>query len=114
MVIDIDGVPNQLYSKGMSPTDFWDSICKRFPNDERGVNMREFYTVSKFGLWIDLRTFADNNTHGEGFKLRGTQDGIRIQIKRKSGGSGKKTCHMFVVADAMMEVMEQGLKSILY
>ena len=29
--IDIDGVPNMLYSKGMLPTDQWESIKQRFP-----------------------------------------------------------------------------------
>ena len=31
VTIDIDGVPNQLFSKGMIPSDFWESILKRFP-----------------------------------------------------------------------------------
>ena len=29
--ITIDGMPNQLYSKGMVPTDFWESIKRRYP-----------------------------------------------------------------------------------
>ena len=29
--INIDGVPNMLYSKGMLPTDQWESIKQRFP-----------------------------------------------------------------------------------
>ena len=29
--INIDGVPNTLYSKGMLPTDQWESIKQRFP-----------------------------------------------------------------------------------
>ena len=29
--INIDGVPNMLYSKGMLPTDQWGSIKQRFP-----------------------------------------------------------------------------------
>ena len=29
--MNIDGVPNMLYSKGMLPTDQWESIKQRFP-----------------------------------------------------------------------------------
>ena len=70
--------------------------------------------MNKFGLWIDLRTFADNGVHGEGFRLKDTQDGVKLQIRRKTGGSGNVTCHMFIVADAMMEVMGTNLREILY
>ena len=113
VTIDIDGVPNQLYSKGMVHPDFWESILNRFPNDH-DVDQREFYKVNKFGLWIDLRTFADNEMHGGGFRLKDTQDGVKLQINRKTSGSGNITCHMFIVADAMMEIMGTNLSSILY
>ena len=72
--IDIDGVPNMLYSRGMIPTDLYKSILQCFTGDT-SVKEKDFYTNDKFALWIDLRTHSDNNIHGSGLALRDTRDG---------------------------------------
>ena len=46
--------------------------------------------------------------------LNNTRDGIKLEIKRTTGGSGNITYYMFIVADALMELLDSGLKSILY
>ena len=109
--ININGMPNQLYSKGMIHSDFWEAIKRRM-GGSGSVKEKDFYAGDKFGLWIDLRTFFDNSIHGGG--LRNTKDGVKLEIKRKTGGSGNITCHMFLVADAVMEIMSKDLKSIVY
>ena len=111
--INIDGMPNQLYSKGMIPSDFWRCIKRRM-GSKGSVKETDFYAGDKFGLWIDLRTFPDNGIHGGGLSVNNTKDGVKLEIKRKTGGSGNITCHMFVVADAVMEIMSKDLKSIKY
>ena len=35
--IDVDGVPNRIYSRGMIPSDLWESVKKRFRRDD-GLN----------------------------------------------------------------------------
>ena len=78
---------------------------------------KEFYTGNKYALWIDLRTFPDNGIHGGGLTLNNTRDGIKLQINRKDrkiGGSGNMTCYINVMADALMEVINSNLKSVLY
>ena len=110
--INIDGMPNKLYSKGMVPTDFWESIKRRMGGAGK-VKEKDFY-ADKFALWIDLRTFSDNGIHGGGLHVNNTRDGVKLEIKRKTGGTGNITCHMFVVADALMEIMNKELKSIMY
>ena len=114
--INIDGMPNRLYSKGMVPSDFWESIKKRFGKSLTDIylNNGKFYTQNKFALWVDLRTFPDNDIHGGGLVLNNTRDGVKLEIKRQTGGSGNMTCHMFVIADALMEVMNSSLRSIIY
>ena len=109
--ININGMPNQLYSKGMIHSDFWEAIKRRMGRSG-SVKEKDFYAGDKFGLWIDLRTFFDNSIHGGG--LRNTKDGVKLEIKRKTGGSGNITCHMFLVAGAMMEIMNKDFKSIVY
>ena len=112
--IDVNGVPNRFYSKEMVPSDLWESIKKRFSDSSRwSVKEKDFYS-NKFALWIDLRTHPDNSIHGGGLALNNAQDGIKIEIKRIAIGSGIMTCYMFVVADALMEVMNSNLRSIMY
>ena len=110
--INIDGMPKRLYSKGMVPSDFWDAIKRRM-GGAGTVKEEDFYT-DKFALWIDLRTFPDNGIHGGGLHVNNTRDGVKLEIKRKTGGTGNINCHMFVVADALMEIMNTELKSIMY
>ena len=113
--INIDGVPNMLYSKGMLPTDQWESIKQRFPRIlESEVTETKFYTEDKFALWVDLRSHADNEIHGSGLALKDTRDGVKLEIRRKVGGSGNITCDMFIVADALMQIENSNLNAILY
>ena len=118
--ININGMPNKLYSKNMITTDFYDSIMKRMGalNDNFGdciVKPLSFYAGNMFGLWIDLRTFPDEGIHGGGFSLDSTSsDGVKLEIRRKAGGSGKVTCYIYVVSDAIVEIMNSGLASIKY
>ena len=99
----------------MIPSDLWESVKKRFGTSEgkHSVKEKDFY-ADKFALWVDMRTHPDNGIHGGGLALNNTQDGVKLEIKRKQSGSGTITCHMFVVADAMMEIMNSGLRSIKY
>ena len=81
--INIDGVPNMLYFKGMLPTDQWESIKQRFPRSlESEVTETNFYTEDKFALWIDLRSHVDNEIHGLGLALKDTRDGVKLEIRR--------------------------------
>ena len=115
--IDVDGVPNRVYSRGMIPSDLWESVKKRFNRDNvynpPSLKEKDFY-ADKFALWVDMRTHPDNLIHGGGLALNNTHDGVKIEIKRKQSGSGTVTCHMFVVADAVMEIMNSSLRSIKY
>ena len=78
--VNIDGMPNRLYSKGMVPTDFWESIKRRMGG--AGKLKEEDFYADKFGLWIDLRTFHDNGIHGEGLHVNTTRDGVKLEIER--------------------------------
>ena len=115
VAINIDGMPNKLYSKNMQTTDFYESMLKRMgPLGGDVVFPSNFYTGDMFGLWIDLRSFPDPEIHGGGFALKSTSDGVKLEIRRKAGGSGKVTCYIFIVSDAIAEVMNGGLSGIKY
>ena len=115
VAININGMPNKLYSKNMQTTDFYESMLKRMePLGGDMIYPSNFFTGGRFGLWVDLRTFPDSEIHGGGFALDSTSDGVKLEIRRKAGGSGKITCYIYVVSDAIVEVMDGGLSSIKY
>ena len=115
VAININGMPNKLYSKNMTTTDFYESIQKRMePLGGDTIFPSNFYTGDRFGLWIDLRTFPDENIHGSGFTLDSTSDGVKLEIRRKAGGSGKVTCYIFIVSDAAVDVINSSLKDVVY
>ena len=111
--INVDGMPNKLYSKGMIPTDFWTSITNKMGMTDN-ITQKDFYN-DKFALWIDLRTYPDDNVHGNGLVLNNTKDGVKVEIRRKAAGTaGNTTCYMYVVADALAEFENSDLRSIVY
>ena len=111
---NIDGMPNKLYSNGMVPADFWESLKKRFVTKDSEVKQIDSFADNKSALWIDLRTHPDNDIHGGGFLLNSTRDGVKTESRRQTGGSGSITCHMLLVADAVMEIINSNLNSIKY
>jgi hypothetical protein len=111
--INVDGMPNKLYSKGMIPTDFWTSITNKMGMTDN-ITQKDFYN-DKFALWIDLRTYPDDSVHGNGLVLNNTKDGVKIEIRRTAADTaGNTTCYMFVVADALAEFENSDLRSIVY
>ena len=82
VAININGMPNKLYSKEMIVTDFYDSIMKRMNPSGEGVLPSGFYVGGMYGLWIDLQTFPDKDIHGGGFTLDSTSDGIKLEIRK--------------------------------
>ena len=115
VAINVNGMPNKLYSKSMQTTDFYESMLKRM--ESLGGDMiypSNFYAGGRFGLWIDLRTFPDPEIHGGGFTLDSTSDGVKLEIRRKAGGTGRVTWYIFIVSDALVEVMNGGFVQALY
>jgi hypothetical protein len=110
--INVDGMPNKLYSKGMIPSDFWSAITNRMGLTDN-ITQEDFYK-DKFALWIDLRSFPDDSIHGNGLVLNETKDGVKIEIRRTAGddAAATTTCHMFVVADATVFFKSNELPNI--
>ena len=78
------------------------------------MTLAKYLTDNKFGLWIDLRSMADTTMHGNGQRLVDTQNGVQLEIDRKSSGSGITNCHIFTVSDAQMNIMSQQLVDVQY
>ena len=115
--VTVNGVPNRVYSDGISDKDMWNEITRHFNPHSGGwpnMTLNKYLTGNKFGLWIDLRSMADTTMHGNGQRLVNVQDGVQLEIERTASGSGITNCYIFTVSDAQMNIMGKQLESVQY
>ena len=111
----MNGSPNRLYNEGIKGIDMWNEISQFFgkKGDSRSnINLTKYLTDNKFGLFIDLRAMADTTLHGSGQRLVNTNDGVQLAIARNATGSGKAKCHVFIISDAQMNIMDRQLQAV--
>ena len=113
--VTISGSPNMIYNSGIESRDIWSEVS-RFFMKEKGeaqfMNLQKFYTDDKFGLLIDLRSMPRQEMHGSGTRLVNSTDGVQLEIERDANGSGTVNCHVFVIADSQLNIMEKQLQSV--
>ena len=110
--VTIDGVPNKLYSQKIIGYDLWNEMTRRYGTE---IPPEDFYGDNKFALWVDLKSVNDMDIHGAGYRIVNTRDGIQLEIKRTaSTGEGTMNCYVYVISDAQVSLMNQGIKSIVY
>ena len=115
--VTVNGVPNRVYSDGISDKDMWNELTRHFNPHSGGwpnMTLTKYLTGNKFGLWIDLRSMDDTTMHGNGQRLVNAQDGVQLEIKRTASGSGTTDCYIFTVSDSQMNIMGQQLESVQY
>ena len=110
----VNGIPNKIYSQGMKTRDFWEEIFRRFGRENSSLNATDFYAGDRFALFIDLRSMKENNLHGSGLRLVNTKEGVQLTIKRNASGSGNAKCHIFILSDAQLNIVNKELESVTY
>ena len=112
--VTVEGNPNDLYSEGLARRDMFDEAQRFFGNGLRNsfVSLEKFY-VDKFACVLDFRTVDDEKVSGSGRNLIGTQAGILLEIEKKAT-SKNLACHVFVVADGIIDVVENKLQKLKY
>ena len=63
-------------------------------------------------LLIDLHSMASQEMHGSGTHLVNTTDGVQLEIERDAKGSGTVNCHVFIIADSQVNIMQKQLQSV--
>ena len=124
--VTVEGVPNELYAHNMEYRHQYDEIVKHFAEGwlkEAGpiqkdlqlhnINIALYYT-DKYALWLDFRTIDDNRLHGSGRRLENTSEGIRLQITKESGASGKLSCYLFIFQDAQINISDTQFLNVVY
>ena len=117
--VTVEGNPNDIYSEDLAKRDMYREAVRFFGSSTREkylgskcVSRRKFYT-NKFACVIDFRTVDDENVSGSGRKLIGTQAGILLEIE-KEVTTTDLSCHAFVVADGIINIVENKLQGVEY
>ena len=113
--VTINGSPNRIYNEGIKGIDMWNEVSQFFGtkgDDRSNMNLTKYLTDTKFGLFIDLRSMADSTLHGNGQRLVNTNDGVQLAIERNTTGSGRAKCHIFIISDAQVNIMDRQLQSV--
>ena len=76
--------------------------------------MRQTYAGDSFALFIDLRSMRVNHLHGSGLRVMNTKEGVQLAIKRKASGSGNVKCHIFILSDAQLNIVDREVESVTY
>ena len=124
--VTMEGVPNELYAQNMEYRHQYDEMVKHFAEGQlkeagpiqkdlqlHNVNIASYYT-DKYALWLDFRTIDDNRLHGSGRRLENTSEGIRLQINKESGASGKLSCYLFIFKDAQINISDAQFLNVFY
>ena len=107
-------MPNKVYSQGLKTRDAWEEVNRHFGRHaQSNMDATKLYTEDKFGFFIDLRSMADHDLHGSGFRLVNTKDGVQLAIERKTSGSGSVKCHIFIISDAQFKILNKELESVM-
>ena len=69
------------------------------------VNIASYYT-DRYALWLDFQTIDDKKLHGSGRRLENTSEGIRLQIMKEAGSTGKLCCYMYIFQDAQINISD--------
>ena len=112
--ISIEGVPNSIYSQGIPKSRFFEEAFRIFhcgyENCDSVMSLEKFYK-NPFALVVDLRTINDDFVYGDGKKIVNTQSGILLEIKKKAYSTNVK-CHIFVLSDGMLNIVNKDISSI--
>ena len=105
--VTVEGNPNDLYSEGLAKRDMYDEARRFFGSSSPSgyaLSRRKFYT-DKFACVVDFRTVDDENVSGSGRRL--------LEIE-KEATTTDLSCHVFVDADGIINVVENKLQGVEY
>ena len=116
--VTINGSPNMLYNNGIESQDIWSEVSRFFMKEKYKTTAHDLWKSStpgnKFGLLIDLRSMASQEMHGSGTRLVNTTDGVQLEIERDAKGTGPVNCHVFVISDSQLNIINKQFDSVMY
>ena len=127
--VTIEGIPNQLFSNGIPPTDIYEE-CEHFFSgmykEERsidntvkklslsGVDPIEFFD-KKYAVWLDFRSTQDNFLHGSGRKIVSVSEGISVEIEREADTKTfDGTIYAFMFMDDLLQIVNKKVERVIF
>ena len=127
--VTIEGIPNQLFSQGMRAYQMWDEARKLFaasPGRKHhievavvakdlglaDISLGEFLT--KFALWLDLRTTDVDRLHGSGRRIENASEGVNIQLTKTAEAAGALNIYLYIIMDAQLNLEDGRFVSAVY
>ena len=127
--VTIEGIPNQLFSNGILPTDIYEE-CERFFSgmykEERsidntvkklslsGVDPIDFFD-KKYAVWLDFRSTQDNFLHGSGRKIVSVSEGISVEIEREADtNTFDGTIYAFMFMDGLLQIVNKKVERVIF
>ena len=110
----VNRIPNKICIKGMRTRGMWEEVLRRFGKENSAMNATDFYAADRFSLFIDLRSMKNNNLHCSGLTLVNMKEGIQLINNRKVSDSGNVKCYIFILSDALLNIINQELESVTY
>ena len=114
VMVIVNGIPNKVQSQSMETKDLWEEVFIRFGKENSTMNATDFSTGDRFALFIHLRSMRDNDLHGSGLRWVNTEEGVQLAIDKKASDSGNIKCHIFILSDAQLNIMNKELESVTY
>ena len=127
--VTIEGIPNQLFSNGILPTDIYDECVRFFGGmykEDRsidntvkklslhGVGPIEFFN-KKYAVWLDFRSTQDNFLHGSGRKIVSVSEGISLEIEREADTETfDGTIYAYMFMDGLLQIVDKKVASVLF
>ena len=121
----LDGSPNQLYSSGMLPHQYFEEIRKHFADGKHKTTSHvikeaelsdvtiEDYFTTKYGLWLDFRSTDNSELHGSGKRLEGVSQSVQIEIDKTAETAGDLHAYIYYIQDAQLLIKNRRLQSVM-
>ena len=125
--VEVGGIPNQLFAKGMRSFEQYEEICNYFAEGkQKDNNASEVqkhlqlsdlsigeYLTNKYALWIDFRTVDENALHGTGRRI-GNSSGITLETDKKVETAGVVNAYIYLIMDAQLNIEDGEFKGAIH
>ena len=72
--------------------------------------MQETFLPETDSLYSWISGIWDNDLHGSGLRLVNTKERVQLAINRKASGFGNVECHIFILSDAQLIIINRELE----
>ena len=90
----------------------WEEVFGRFGKENNVMNATDFYSEDRLTLFIDLMSMRDNDLHRSGLRLVNKKGGVQLTINWKAWVSGNVKCHIIILSDAQLNIINRELESL--